>query len=167
MDIIRVFFNFRFFSRESQSQQKLPKKATHFTIQFRSKNLIIWTSTHLTLKIICCCNTAKNLSEFTKNFPANMFLFGVRKNHLHSTVCWCPKLHYWSTLKTNVRLFLHISVRKDVVRFSLIGGWVGGKLNNFIKGARFLGLVKCVTIFHFNWNFCKFNYFSAFWYFYI
>ena len=33
------FFNFRFFSRKSQSKQKLPKKITHFTIQFRSKNL--------------------------------------------------------------------------------------------------------------------------------
>ena len=33
------FFNFRFFSRKSQSQQKLAKKITHFTIQFHSKNL--------------------------------------------------------------------------------------------------------------------------------
>ena len=81
VDIIRVFFNFIFFSRESQSQQELPKKATHFTIQFLWKtSLIIWTSTHLTLKIICCCNTAKNLSEFTKKFPASMSLFGVKKN---------------------------------------------------------------------------------------
>ena len=75
-DIIRVFFNFRLFSRKSQSQQKLPKKITHFTTQFRSKSL-----THfVTFKIICFCNTAKNLSEFTKNFPTTMFLFGVRKN---------------------------------------------------------------------------------------
>ena len=29
--------NFRFSSRKSQSQQKLSKKITHFTIQFRSK----------------------------------------------------------------------------------------------------------------------------------
>ena len=33
---------------------------------------------HLALKAICSCNTAKNLSGFT-NFPASMFLFGVRK----------------------------------------------------------------------------------------
>ena len=155
MDIIRVFFNFRFFSRESQSQQKLPKKATHFTIQFRSKNLIIWTSTHLTLKIICCCNTAKNLSEFTKNFPANMFLFGVRKKHLHSTVSWRPKLHSWSTLKANVRLFLYISVRKDVVRFYLMGGG--------LRGSWIISLKRFVKIFEPRKNFCKFNYFSAFW----
>ena len=125
VDIIRVFFNFIFFSRESQSQQELPKKATHFTIQFLWKtSLIIWTSTHLTLKIICCCNTAKNLSEFTKKFPASMSLFGVKKKHLHSTVSWRPKLHSWSTLKANVRLFLYISVRTEVVKFYLMGvGW--------------------------------------------
>ena len=80
----------------------------------------------MTLKIICCCNTAKILSELTKNFPANMSLFGVRKKHLHSIVSWRPKLHSWSTLKANVRLFLYISVRKDVVRFYLIGGGLGG-----------------------------------------
>ena len=33
------FFNFRFSSRKSQSQQKLAKNITHFTIQFCSKNL--------------------------------------------------------------------------------------------------------------------------------
>ena len=33
----------------------------------------------LSLEIICPCNIAKNLSHFT-NFPANIFLFGVRKN---------------------------------------------------------------------------------------
>ena len=36
--IIRVFFNFRFFNRNSQSQKKLAKKITYFTISFRSKN---------------------------------------------------------------------------------------------------------------------------------
>ena len=36
---IRVFFNIRFSSKKSQSQQKVAKKITHFTIQFCSKNL--------------------------------------------------------------------------------------------------------------------------------
>ena len=39
VDIIGVFFNFRFSSRQSQSQQNLAKKITHFTIQFYSKHL--------------------------------------------------------------------------------------------------------------------------------
>ena len=38
-DITRVFFNFRFSSRKFQSQQKLPKKIIHFTMQFCSINL--------------------------------------------------------------------------------------------------------------------------------
>ena len=52
---------------------------------------------------------------------------------------------------------------KDVIRFNLVVG--GGRLNNFLKAARFLDLVKCFTIFHFNCNFWKFNYFLVFWYF--
>ena len=45
--------------------------------------LILRTSTHLTLKIVCSHYAAKNLSHFT-NFPANIFLFGVRRNNLNS-----------------------------------------------------------------------------------
>ena len=78
MDIIRVFLFFWFSSRKPQSQQKLAEKITRFTIQFRSKNLILRTSTHLTLKIINSHNAAKDLSHLT-DFPANIFLFGVRK----------------------------------------------------------------------------------------
>ena len=38
------FFNFRFSDRKSQSQQKLAKKVTYFTIQFHSKNLTRFTN---------------------------------------------------------------------------------------------------------------------------
>ena len=38
------FFNFSFSSRKSQSQQKLAKNITHFTIEFRSKNLTHFTN---------------------------------------------------------------------------------------------------------------------------
>ena len=48
VDIIRVFFNFRFSSRKSlkksQKQQKLAKYITHFTIQFGLKNRIHFTN---------------------------------------------------------------------------------------------------------------------------
>ena len=44
VDFIRFFFNVRFSNRKSQSHQKLLKKITHFTIQFRSKNFL----THFT-----------------------------------------------------------------------------------------------------------------------
>ena len=44
---------FRFSRRKSQSQQKLEKNGTQFTIQFRSKNhSFLQISTHLTLKMI-------------------------------------------------------------------------------------------------------------------
>ena len=74
------FFSFRFSTRKSESQQKLAKKITHFTLQFCSKNLTHFTNLN-SLDTICSRNTARNLSDFT-NFPANMFLFvfGVRKN---------------------------------------------------------------------------------------
>ena len=84
VDIIRVFFNFRFSSRKSQSQQKLAKKITHFIMQFSKTSLILRTSTHLALKIICSHNIDINLSDFTK-FLANRFLFGVTKN-----ICTAP-----------------------------------------------------------------------------
>ena len=98
-------------------------------------------------------NTAKKLSQFT-NFPANMFLFGVRK-----IICTAPfpdaqELLSLSTLKANVCIFLYISLKKILFqRCSKIlsdgmGDW--GRLNNFLKAARCLDLVKCFTIFHFN-----------------
>ena len=137
------FFNLRFFSRKSQSQQKLPKKITHFTIQFRSKNLY----SHDIENDMLLQHSKKPSWIYQKFFSKHVSVW-CQKKHLHSTVSWRPKLHSWSTLKANVRLFLYISVRKDAVKFlSDGGGWVGGRLNNFIKATRFLGLVKCFTIF--------------------
>ena len=54
-----------------------------------------------------------------KNFPANMFLVGVRKK-----TCTIP-------------LHLHKKL-------------LGFRLNDFLKAAHCLGLVKCFKIFHFN-----------------
>ena len=42
----------------------------------------------------------------------------------------------------------------------------GGGANNSLKATSCLGLVKCYKVFHFEWNFWKFNYFPAFQYFY-
>ena len=126
-------------------------------------------STQLTLKIICSRNIAKNVSDFT-NFLANIFLFGVRKNICTAPFLDAQELHSWSTLKANVCIFLYISVRKFLFQIlsKILSGGIGDwwRLNNFLKAARCLGLVKCFTIFHFNWNFSKFNYFLVFWYFY-
>ena len=42
------------------------------------------------------------------------------------------------------------------------GGGRGG-VNNFLQADWCLELVKCFKIFHFRWNFWKFNYFFSFW----
>ena len=165
------FFNFRYFSRKSQSQQKLPKKITNFTIQFRSTNLTHFMKLNsLDIKNNIFLQHSQKpfwLYEFSSK---HVSVWG-KKKHLHPIISWRPKLHSWSILKANDRIFLYISVRKDLFqRRSKIlsdGWWNGGRLNNFLKVSRCLDLVKCFTIFHFNWNCWKFNYFSAFWYFHL
>ena len=86
-------------------------------------------------------------------------------------ICTTPfsdvhELHSWSTLKANTYIFVHISLKKfclkDLIRTLSDGMGGGGRMNNFLKVARCLSLVKCFIIFHFNWNFWKFNNFSAF-----
>ena len=109
--------------RRSQSQQKLTTKITHFTILFRSKSLILRTSTQLTLKAICSRNSIKNLSHFT-NFPASIFLLGVRKIICIALFLDVQELHSWST--------------------GVIG--CGGRLNNFLKAACCLDLVTFFSI---------------------
>ena len=116
--------------------------------------------------MICSQNTAKKSFQFT-TFPANMFLFSVRKSICNELFPDAQELLPWSNLKANICIFLYICLRKicfkDVVRFyprGYGGGWV--KLNNFLQAARGMGLVKCFTIFNFNWNFSKLNYFSVF-----
>ena len=77
--------------------------------------------------ITCSQNTAKKLSQFT-NFPANMFLFGVRKIICAAPFLDAQELLSWSTLKANVCIFLRISLRKffcfqDVAKFYLVTVW--------------------------------------------
>ena len=52
---------------------------------YNTVSLKIPHSSHLTLKIIWSRKTAKNFSHFT-NFPANIFLFSVRKKELHCII---------------------------------------------------------------------------------
>ena len=91
VNIIRVIFNFRFSSRNSQNQQKLAKKITHFAIQFRSKNLTCFTNLNsLDIENNIHPQHSQKISDFT-HFPANMFLFGVRKKYLHCTISRRPR----------------------------------------------------------------------------
>ena len=145
------FLDFRFPSRKSQNQQKLAQKLTHFSIRFNS--IISLTSTPLILKIICFQNRIKNLYHFT-NFPANMFLFGVRKKNCNGPFLDIHEMHSSSTLKANICIFLYISLRKFLFqrRSKTLSGGIGGgwRLNNFVKAAHGLDIVKCFTMLHFN-----------------
>ena len=55
------------------------------------------------------CN---QMAFWFKNFPADMFLFGVSKNICTAPFLDAQELHSWSTLKENVSIFQYISVRK-------------------------------------------------------
>ena len=81
VDIFSVFFLTSDILAESLKVSKnYRKRSLILQYSFAQKtSLILWNSTHLTLKIISSCNTAKSLCDFI-NFPANMFLFEVRKN---------------------------------------------------------------------------------------
>ena len=79
MDIIRVFFIPKFVAENLKANKDQPKTSLILKYSFAQKtSLILLISTLLKLKITCSQNTAKTPSQFT-NFPASMFLFGVRK----------------------------------------------------------------------------------------
>ena len=145
VDIIRVYFNFRFSSRKSQSQQKLTKKITHFTIQFRSKNFILRTLTHLTLKIISTRNKTKTfwLYEFS-----NIFCLVPEKNICIKLFLDAQELHSWSTLKANVCIFWYDSkfFFKKHSKVLPGGGRTGG---GYIISLRALAVwvLQCFTMF--------------------
>ena len=104
------FFLISYFLAESLKANKNQQKRPHILQYSFSKktSLILQTSTHLTLKIICSLNKTKNLSDFT-NFPANIFLIGVRKNICTAPFLDAEELHSCSTLKANVCISLYIS----------------------------------------------------------
>ena len=171
MDIVRVFYNFRFSSRKSQSQQNLAKRSVILQYGFtQNTSLIFWTPSHLILIIKCSRNIIKNLSHFT-NFPANEFLCVSGKKNLHLTISLHPRAAFFKHFESKC---LYISVyllkkmffqrRSKILAGGMRGGW---RLSNLLKAACFLDLVKCFKIFHFNWNFWKFNNFSAFRYFHL
>ena len=92
VDITSVIFLISDFLSEVSTPTKTSKK-DHTKYSFAQKtSLILRTSTHLTLAIICCRNTAKNLSDFTY-FPADMFLFGVRNNICTAPLLYAKELH--------------------------------------------------------------------------
>ena len=79
MDIINFFIPV-FAAENLKANKNQRKRSLILQYSFAQKtSLILQTLTLLTLIIICFLNTAKKIYQFT-NFPANMVLFGVRKN---------------------------------------------------------------------------------------
>ena len=100
------FFLFQIFQKKVSKLTNNIDKITYFAIHVCAQNtsLILWTSTDLTLKIICSQNTAKNLPHFA-NFSGNMFLLGVRKNICTAPFLYTQELYSWSNLKANACVF--------------------------------------------------------------
>ena len=125
------FFIPDFLAESLKANKNKRERSLNLQYSFGQKtSLILRISTLLTLKIICSQSASKKLSKHT-NFPANMFLFGVRKKHLHCTISWRPRTS-WSTLKANVSIFLCISLKKfffqrhnRVLSRGLGGAWGG------------------------------------------
>ena len=91
VDIIRVFLVFRLYSRKSQSQQKLAKKITHFTIQFRSKNLTHFTNLN-------SLDIENNMLPQHSQKPFWLYKFSSK----HVSV-WCQKKHFGCTISWHQR----------------------------------------------------------------
>ena len=121
----KYFFGFGLFflfsSRKLQSQQKIAKKATHSTIQFRWNNL-----THFkNLKSLDIENnmlSQRSQKPFTLKICTASFLDA-------------QELHSWSTLKANVCIFLYISVTKFLFqrRSKILSGLA--RQDDFLKGS--------------------------------
>ena len=157
-------------SRTSDSHQKLAKNITHFTIQFRSKNLTHFTNLNLfDIENNMLQQHSQKLFWLYKFSSKHIISVWSQKKHLRSTIYWRPRTAFLKQfeskcLYTSVYLPKKIFV-PETVRFYLTEVW--GRLNNFLIAVRCLSLVKCFTIFHFNWNSLKLNYFSVFWYFHL
>ena len=100
-------------SRKSQSQQNLAKKITHFTIQFRSKNLTHFTNLN---SIDIENNMLLQHSQkpfWLYKFFSNYVAVWCQKKHLHCSPSWRPKTAFLKYFQSKC---LHISayLRKKI-----------------------------------------------------
>ena len=128
MDIIRVIFNFRFSNRKSQSQQKLAKKITHFTIQFRSKNLTHFTNLN-SFEIennMLPKHSQKAFSVY--KFSSKYVSVWCQENHLHCTISWRPRTTFLKHFESKY-LYISVYLSKKFLfqrRIKILSGGMGG-----------------------------------------
>ena len=102
-----LLFNFRFSSRKSQTQQKLAKKISHFTIQFRSKNVTDPTN----LDSIGIENNM--FSQYSQKsfwhykFSSKDASAWYQRKHLHCIISWRSRTAFLKYFESKC---LHISV---------------------------------------------------------
>ena len=100
-------YNFFVFATSFSGRKKLAKKITHLTTQFCSNNFTYFTNlSSLDLENSMLPQRCRK-PFWVYKFSANMFLFVVRKKHLHCIVSWRPKSAF---LKHFERKWLYISV---------------------------------------------------------
>ena len=101
-----------------------------------------------------------NSLDIENNMPPQhnqepFWLYKFSANMFTAPFLDAQELHSWGTLKANVCIFLYISLRTFLFqrrsKVSSGKGWDGGRLNNFLKAACCMGLLKYFTIFRFNW----------------
>ena len=113
------------------------KKITYFTIQFRLKKLIHFRNLN-SFEIknnMLPKHSQKTFSVY--KFSSKHVSICCQKKNLHALFPDVQELLSRRTLKENVYIFLHISLRKVLFRRRskiLSGGmWGGGKLKNFLR----------------------------------
>ena len=134
VDIIRVIFIPDFLAGSLKANKDQRKKSLILQYSFAQKtSLILRTSTHFTLKIICSRKNVKNLSHFT-DFPANMFgvcLMLQKTFALHHSLM--PKKCSLEALLKHISVYFCVSPEENVcfkekvekVRFYLVIQGVG------------------------------------------
>ena len=107
--------------RKSQTQQKLTKKITHFTILLHSKNLTHFTNLN-------SIDIENNMLSKLNHKPSSLYKFSSK----HVSV-WCQKN------------YLHWTISWDTRTAFLKHWWDrgGGRLNNVLKATCCLDLVTC------------------------
>ena len=130
----RFFYNFRISSRKSKSRQKLEKKSHILQYSFAKKTTLKLNSLDIENNML----PKHSLKPFwLYKFSSKNVSVWCQKNICTTPFLNAQELHFWGTLKANVCIFLYISLKKicfrDVVRFYLVGGGMGGDWINHLR----------------------------------
>ena len=125
------FLFFWFSSRKPQSQQKLTKKITHFTILFRSKNLTHFKNLN-SLDIENNILSQRSQKPFSLDkFSSQQFSVWFQKKYLHCIISWRPKTAFLKYLQSKC-LYNSVHPCKKIFVLTILSGLE--RQNDFLKG---------------------------------